>query len=221
MAGVLASATPSSFGDGLLPGQLLIWTPGAAFIRLRQLARIALLRPYRTGVRDWEIEPAIMDAADRCGIRHVHARTHTKRCVECPTCQNVGQYLIEQPRRRWGCATCTKHPQHPMLEVMLGDYVFAHRIGMRGKLLVRKHRRLTRALAQVARDARTPAELLRLSLAVPVMKLPLWERRVPHPLGGISLVMSGPMHKALAPHLVDAMVDSLIHPLAYMDRFAH
>ena len=215
-----------------IPPQVpVLWVPSAVVARLAQEYGFAIA-PH-IGFRRWLFTQEIRQlAADRLGIRVQRPRS----LARCPSCQRwVAFYQLEGCR--WACRHCVPEPcQGLMLRIAwLAAYL---RSGVFDRNVRGLRRRLVLRLMDFARRAeRVPDRvLLHAGLAV-VGPWPLdWQgprgpRRAPGArrpaLPGVGAAAHGPVHnapgpihRALAPFWVDALIDSLLDRDAFAQRFA-
>lgn len=130
----------------------------------------------------------------------------------------------------WGCSAClrlkaTKWPW-TITEILLAEYLCGLRIGLTGRDLCKRRARLLQRLQERhLRHGHTPQDLVLLAVGGALLKRkPLHDRRGwgRRPGGEIreKIIRSGPLWDRLFPQLVPAMIDQLLHPDAFLRRFA-
>jgi len=140
--------------------------------------------------------------------------------VQCETCRQYSIRLMLQANGTWGCMHCTRLPSKSRLWIyFLAELVFAYRIQLYGGQQINRRRAtLARMLAAKAGQARKVRDLWLLAVGAPLLTPPPAPVRcVRHPafIGN----PRGQLWAALAPLLVGAWVDSLLHPVAFRTRF--
>jgi hypothetical protein len=91
------------------------------------------------------------------------------------------------------------------------------RIGYRGRPMVRRRDRLTVALRNLVLRARQVEELVPLIFAEPLLQYsPHWPRRR---RSGRSREAFGPLMRTLGPLYIATVIDNLLHPTAFFQRF--
>lgn len=147
--------------------------------------------------------------------------------VRCPGCGRNARYLSPAADRRWGCYQC--NPLQAELGWDIGQrvmsYACALRMFLEGRALRRYYIRLYRAVALKLPDIRDPMDVTMLPLAALLLQLPIyspvqrsWWYRRPR-WWGQGRMQPGPVAKLLRPHLLSAMIDSVLHPDAFHVRY--
>lgn len=209
--------SPSSF----LPGVPIVWHPGLVHHRLQQLARV-VERP-KTVVGDHRLfREEVAEYAQQCWIvRDLSWKTQwgpPRPLVICPTCRVQAWRLYQHRSGWWVCSGCEPWPL-TRTDLLMSEYACGIRIGLTNKSMRKRHERLMARLSGIARKARTPEDLLILASAGPLVGFkPIWDRTTTRG-SNLRKQAPGPVHRALAPHLLQAMVDQLLHPLAFLHRF--
>lgn len=209
----------------LIPSNLLVvWVPSLVMFRLGQLWRVVtMVPPPTTGVSTLKALPReVWGYGAELGIWPGKSFAYTT----CPTCQRP-TVALELVEGGWACWR-ERYPggSLPWLEHTLAGYAFGLRIGLANVAMRRMRKQVLPQLAILAAKARS-IETLRLlacaSLVAPRLKadwppLSRWKRKR---RGGGTLRRAGegPLHRAAAPHLIPAMLDSLLAPAAFRDRF--
>ena len=212
----------------LPPGAPVVLPPGVPLIFDARLALARLWQIYRRFVQyegrpesyRWRSEPmpaVVKELARDCGIEI--GPWPGRIVTRCPNCE-AEVYLLRGAREGWVCRCC--YPARwCQLEVSLGAYAMGLRIGLGGRQMVRRRRRLMKALARIATRARRPRDLVLLAAGAALIQYsPHWRRQPPHTRLPPCRSQGGPFLRAAAPHYLSAVVDTLLHPDAFYCRFA-
>ena len=216
-------------GDQLFlpPGTPILYSPSAVVARLRKAIGFAYSKQigWRAGL--WRREAN--QVAERLGIRVGRPRP----LVRCPSCQSWAAFL-QLEGRQWACRRCASAPVGGPW-VRIGMVAAYRALGIWDRHARGLRQRLALRLLELAARARTYRHLLVLAVGGAVVG--------PEPLNWTGPRASGPrrqregpgtvwgprgpeheapgvVHQGLAPHLVDAMIDALLHPAAYAVRIA-
>ena len=103
--------------------------------------------------------------------------------------------------------------------MLLGDYACGLRIGLTGSSMLSRRKFLLRRLRDrhLRGMGRGPLDLWLLAVGGPMLlPNPVWQRT---PVGGAVSRNLGPVWRRLAPQIVPAAVEGLLHPDAYRMRF--
>ena len=137
----------------------------------------------------------------------------------CPFCHSQ-VYLLRGTLHGWQCRRC-HGVRWSQLEVSLGAYAMGLRIRLGGRLMVRRRERIIMALAHLAPRVRRYRDHWLLGAGGCLLEYsPHWRRY--HPRAGLPrhLRGDGPVMRALGPPCLSAVVDTLLHPDAFYQRFA-
>ena len=221
---------------GLIPAWLpLIWSPALVLERISELwLTVACLpRPMVIGRRT-TVAREVVAYAEEAGV-DVGARWRVS--TVCPRCRWQAELLRQGPDGYWACRGCRdwegtgKVGRFERVDVALGAYACGLRIGLSGAIRMTMLRReLVRIGARIARRPRREADIRRLlGIAALAGRRARWTpslagrwrwRRTGHAgMTPVLQVAPGPLQAAMAPHLIPAMIDSLLHPTAYLARF--
>ena len=207
----------------------LIWSPQIVYRRLKELAQVG--ERFESRISRTELEAM----ATHCGIirpkgwqiwqRHYPngAQMRPRPLTVCPTCAREAWWLTAEGGE-WKCTRCTKWAL-TRTENLLGEFACAIRIGATGASIERRRQRLLRRLSLLAAKARTPKDLWLLAIGAPLVKQRLVRNRhgihavrrlakLSRPAPGV-----GPILRRLRPWVLEAHIEELLHPNAYMGRF--
>lgn len=204
----------------VLDGYLLTWKPALAVMRLVQLVRLleaprpeGQMRRDQFQMRGTAIRTDRVRAwAEEAGVAWVGRQART-RC----SCGRLTERLIECGGR-WVCQGCVPET-YDTLEVAMGDYGCALRLGMTGFAMRYYRGRLALRVARRARTMRSFDDLVAATRVGALLELPIprarrGRGRMPRRRYG-----AGPVRYRLAPLLMPAAIDALLHRDAFLERF--
>ena len=205
---------------GMPAGVPLVWDARLALARLWQVYRQVIQAPTLPDGYRWRSQPmpaVVKELARDCRI--VIGPWPGRVVTPCPNCR-AEVYLLRGGSHGWGCRRC--HGERwTQLEVSLGAYAMGLQIGLRGRPMVRRQRRIIRALAELGRRARTPNELWLLAAGTALLQhSPHWRRR--HPRAGEPRRQRGPspLLRKIGPLFLGAVIEQTLDPGAFYQRFA-
>jgi hypothetical protein len=155
----------------------------------------------------------VRDLAADCGL--TIGPTAGRVVVRCPRCR-ADAYVLRGTLYGWTCRRY--HGQRwNQLEGSISTYAMGLRIGYRGRPMMLRHRRLAAALHRVAMRGRSIGDVWLLAQGVALLEYsPHWQRRHHD---GQSRQPFGPIMRLCGPPYVAAVIDSLLHPAAFFERF--
>ena len=164
-------------------------------------------REHRTRWNTVHRPPAVAAWAAECGIQFNGLEGGAQVC--CPRCRRWRRWLVEtEAGGAWACYRC--QPGGDRLEHAMAEYACALRIGYRTR---RRRQRVLRLAAELGRTLQTPADLRRVAeataLAAPRQGFGRVWGRAPN----------GPVSAAMRVLLIPALIQSLLSPAAYLERF--
>jgi hypothetical protein len=125
-------------------------------------------------------------------------------------------YVLRAIDYGWACRRCDRQ-RWSQIEVSAATYAMGLRIGYRGRPMVLRRDRLTVALRNLVRRARAVEELVPLIYAEPLLHFsPHWPRRR---RDGRSREAFGPLLRKLGPLYIATVIDNLLHPVAFLERY--
>ena len=212
----LPPGAPVVIPDGLP----LFWDARLAFARLCQIYRRVIQAPTlpdRYRWRSGRLPAVVKELARDCRI--TVGPWPSRVVTRCPTC-GAEVYLLRGTARGWGCRRCYAD-RWSQLEVCLGTYAMGLQIGLRGRPMVRRQRRLIRALARLGHSVRSARGVWLLAAGTALLEnSPHWPRR--HPRAGEPRCPRdpGPLLRKIGPHFLTAVIDQTLHPTAFFQRFS-
>jgi hypothetical protein len=103
------------------------------------------------------------------------------------------------------------------IELMIGSYAMAARIGLTGRAVRQRRDRLIQQLSRIVHEGRSARGLSLIALGSAVLQYsPMWQRRGP----GQAVRLNGPVWRSLQPHVLGGLIDQLLHPSAFFQRFS-
>jgi hypothetical protein len=203
-------------GSEELPiGVPLIYDARIALGRLWQLYRRIVQAPTLPHGYRWRSDPIpeiVKTLAADCDI--TVGPSPGRVVVRCPNCR-TDAYRLHGARDGWVCQRCDG-VRWSQLELMIGAYAMAARIGLTGRAVRQRRDRLIRQLNRIVYEGRSARALLLLAVGGAVLQYsPLWQRRAP----GQAVRLDGPVWRSLQPHVLGALIDQLLHPAAFFMRF--
>jgi hypothetical protein len=165
----------------------------------------------------WRSKPmpqVVRDLAADCGL--TIGPTAGRVVVQCPRCR-ADAYVLRGTLYGWTCRRC--HGQRwSQFEVSMATYAMGLRIGYRGRPMMLRHCRLAAALQQVALTGRSIKDVWLLAQGAALLQYsPHWQRRR---RDGLSRQPFSPIMLTCGPRYIAAVIDSMLHPAAFFERFA-
>jgi hypothetical protein len=135
--------------------------------------------------------------------------------VRCPSC-GTDAYRLHGARHGWVCRRCDG-VRWSQVELMIGSYAMGACVGYTGQAMKRRRDRLIGELNHTVRAGRSARDLSLIALGATVLQYsPRWQRRAP----GQAVRLEGPVWRSVRPHMLGAIIDQLLHPSAFFQRFS-
>lgn len=199
-----------------LPANLwVVYDARLALARLWQLYRIFVQAPDLPGGYRWRAMPMptpVRLLAEDCGLILADDASHAT--TTCPHCHH-GAYVLHASMEGWRCCRCDPLAW-TRLEQELACYGIGLVVGLSGRPMVRRRARIIRQTAALAGRVKTVRELAAIGTAGALLAYsPHWPRRHPRKGESRSIPRRNPR---LGMMYVEACIDSMLHPTAYLAR---